>query len=520
MKKLLFGILTLVIALVMVNSATASDNTLPLLSELSDEDCLLFLEENGIEMPSAFSNEGTWLQFVRQIISKVEGDPNTIIPYNSFAMFWCTSDIKDAVNAYYGVSGIATYATSTSNILQDNTVHGTWSDEYELFTSYTYAIDYYVPFESEFGELMWYDPGKIWWNLKGNEPDDYNFNRAGNVETIVDLVELDLCELGYTVISASTTMPNTNVDDHTKLICVRRDDDGLPPYENRSVETEDDRWHDYHFMKLGEDGNWYHKPTITNPLKYNHVPTYDRIWVFESAKGNPFLYKRDPEHTYDSEIWFIEYTTPHVWEYVFWESGKHIERCTICGEEQLGDCQWASPAYVGLNSHQFTCELCGGLGGNTECTLGYINYYFPESTMVHQIACTVCGHAYGERQTCTYEISDNGDGTHTEECTVCGDTNVHSADYQHTYTGDGTTHTHTKECSMCDYSIVESCTFAYMYYGPVDGNNTHIYACSTCGYVKSGPTQCVYLLDNQCSYCHSIKDVVMVTSTEDDPTTD
>lgn len=47
--------------------------------------------------------------------------------------------------------------------------------------------------------------------------------------------------------------------------------------------------------------------------------------------------KRVEEITYDSEIYFIEYTTPHVWEVEYYgmTSGgthQHISRCTVCGD--------------------------------------------------------------------------------------------------------------------------------------------------------------------------------------------
>lgn len=509
MKKIILAVLTLCILSFFCIAVTASENTLPKLSELSDEECMRFLEENDIEMPPIFLSESAWLTFARSIIAQVEGNPDMVIPYNAYVMQHCVSEIKDAVNAYYGVSEINVYANVRSNdVSPSSTVYGSWTDDYMEYGCYVYAIDYYIRYETEYGDSLEYDPGHIWWIGNGNSYADYYFNRVANAETIADLVVLDLQELGYTVTIRSTTRPNTTVNSHTKLICLRKDNDGVPTGDDSNGEMT--YWYDYHMMKLGADGYWYHKPSQTNPLRYNYTPSNDRIWVKEGYQGYDQEYYCHPGITYESEIWFIEYTTPHVWEYVFWESGQHIERCTICREERLADCQWGSVDYVGLNCHQFTCELCGGLGGNTACTRAFRHYEDDANNHWHLETCTVCNYPDGPLEDCTIEIADNGDGTHTTACSVCGFEETADCDYQCTYTGDGSTHTHTTTCSGCDHSETENCTFAIRYNGYVDGHNTHINACTECGNSPFDAVQCTYNSSGKCRFCGTFENYVPI----------
>lgn len=499
MKRMLLIGLLFSIILILSISVTASERTMVVLSELPDDECMLFLEENGIDMPPIFRSESAWLMFARSIIAQVEENPDMVVPYNAYVMHRCVREIKDAVNSYYGNSEIALYLrTRYDETLSSSTAYGGWTDEYGSYGSYVYAIDYYIPYETIWGDSLEYDPGQIWWMLNGNDPEDYYFNEIANAETLKDMVVLDLQKLGYVVSASSTVMPDTIADDHTKLICLRKDEDGVPTGDDSDGNMR--YWYDYHFMKLGNDGYWYHKPNQTNPLRYNYLPSYDRIWVNEGYHGYDQEYYCNNGITYESAIWFIEYTTPHVWEYIFWETGEHIERCTICGEERLADCQWGTTAvYVGLNSHQYTCKLCGGLGNSELCTKEYKHFEDDADHHWHLETCTVCNSPNGPHEVCTIEIIDNGDGTHTTACGVCGFERTAACKYQCNYSGSGSTHTTT--CADCDHSVTEACTFVCRYAGRVNGKNTHINVCSSCGYSALGATQCMYNSSGVCRFC-------------------
>lgn len=91
--------------------------------------------------------------------------------------------------------------------------------------------------------------------------------------------------MGYTNISSSTTIPS--ITNNQTLICVRKGS------------------YDYHFMKYNLQTNaWYHKPSNTAVLKYNHTPTNSINWTNEYSKNGDEYYGAI---TYDSDIYFIKY---------------------------------------------------------------------------------------------------------------------------------------------------------------------------------------------------------------------
>lgn len=307
MKKLLCLSIVFMFVFLLSNSATAVSENSVVLSELSDEECVAFLKSHGVEIPNIYEDEIMCVPFARTVIIYVEEDPNAEFIFNYHVLEEFANDIKIAVNQYYGVNNMARGVVSYENILEDNTLHGDWKNEYANYRCYSYilGIDYYV------------QPGEIDWEDSGSTGDfEYNYSGA-SVLRIAQLTSADLVSLGYTVTYFDTTIPNTQVSSHTHLICTRK---GTGTFT------------DYHFMKLGHDGYWYHKPGRTNPLKYIHVPTIDNAWVVEGYDGITGKYSRYEEYQYDSEIYFIEYTTPHTHAYAPCGVDQHILTCTICGQ--------------------------------------------------------------------------------------------------------------------------------------------------------------------------------------------
>ena len=345
MKKYICLIFAFMLVMSMVNySNAASDETLRL-SELSPEECIDFLKSYGVSIPDKFEDEVMWAPFIHDIMVKVENNPQITFHYNYSVQHYFANDIKDAVKEYYGINESAAQSrVMISAPLQDNEVYGSWLAEYEGYNCYAYAI----------GESDWIDPGVLDWTAKGNDQDMYDFNDTANIYTIANLVEDDLISKGYTVTAVSSSMPNTTVTEHSNLICVRKDTDGVY-YQYGTYFL---RIYDYHFMKLCENGSWYHKPGGTNPLRYLYVPTNNRIWVGEYGIEEDTY--RDMELTYDSDIWFIEYTTPHKYEYEYCGSNQHILTCNICGETS-----GTAKNCVYLNN---ICKHCGRYNGSTQIT--------------------------------------------------------------------------------------------------------------------------------------------------------
>lgn len=288
--------------------ATSRNQDLP--SSFSDEELLTFLENYDLDIPDKEENRTVFLSFARNIIQQVEKQPDVQFAFNNTAMLKTAKDIKNAVNNYYGNTKVKNTRGVVSG-LQDNTVYGEWDDEYETYNGYGYAIGYYSNI----------DPGRIKWINDGNAASDFYYNEMANIYTIAGWVKGDLESLGRTVGQPTTTMPSTSVGGHANLICIRKDTTGYPGLFGLE--------YDYHLMRKGSDGYWYHKPGETNPLRYKYIPTNSRIWVTEGYTGQ--MYFRDEDLTYESEIYFISYTTPHSWKNEYYGNDRHIQTCTICG---------------------------------------------------------------------------------------------------------------------------------------------------------------------------------------------
>ena len=88
----------------------------------------------------------------------------------------------------------------------------------------------------------------------------------------------------------------------------------------------------------------YYKTNKGDYVYYGYTST-----TYESFDGT--TYKRDESAKYTSAIWYVMYTTQCRYEYTYQSDGKHIQKCTICGQTK-GSLQ----SCIYLNN---TCRLCG-----------------------------------------------------------------------------------------------------------------------------------------------------------------
>lgn len=326
MKKAVCLILIAVlISVSMCYSVSANTEDHITLSDLSDTECLAFLVEYNVQIPAEYENESDCLPFVRLIIGQIEKNPNAIFTFGAQFLNNFADEIAFAVRDYYGISSVSTFGlvTSSSNILVDNYVIGPYLDEYEDYNCYGFAI----------GIHRWAHPGQFKWEHNGNDWDTYYYNPYANIYTLAEWVRDDLLSLGYTVSMPTTTCPYTAITDHTHLICIRKDEDGG----------------DFHLMALYDNDHWYHKPGATNKLRYNPVPSNDTVWVCEGFDGTVFF--RNTDITYESTIYYIQYTTPHHWYYAPYGISTHIQTCYTCGETT-----GTATSCVYLN---YYCKVCG-----------------------------------------------------------------------------------------------------------------------------------------------------------------
>lgn len=256
-------------------------------------------------------------------------------------------------------------------------------------------------------------------------------------------------------------------------------------------------------------------PSVLCKHEYNYIPPD------YCADGSNFRYT-------------VLRVTEHVWNYEESVNNQHTRTCTICDYELTEECVY-SITYNNNGTHTATCTTCGHTSTES-CTLQYIN----ADTTRHLVKCTKCNYQRSEVCDLTYTTYD--DGTHRCVCNRCGNdytracgyTSVHQEPSQHkrtcvyceysyiedcysvnTYCGDGNTeHIHKKVCETCDHvteGTSETCTFAYK----SNGDNTHVYACTQCRYVKSGPVACMFK-SGKCLICGALKDSAILNAQEED----
>lgn len=539
MKKLF----TFLLVLMIVISTNAPVQVLAedtiVLSEMSVEECVAFLKANGVEIPEEHYSELEWGVFAKEIIAQVEENPGLIFAFGYSALLNFAESIKSVVIKHYSMDG-NNYAMRTMAVtsLQDNTVYGSWSDDYLNYNCYAYALGLYDRAR---------DPGMF---------SNNSISMDTSISGIAESVRTDLQALGYTVLTVSSAMPTVTVSDHTHLICVRKDVDGIYLISGGMLIL----LKDYHFMKLEQDGNWYHKPGRTNPLRYKYVPSNERIWVAESYDGS--TYDRQEGWTYDSDIYFIAYTTPHTYAYEMCGNGQHTRTCTICDYEETlscdytytylyddthnASCKYCNNSYYGVvctfsyssnadETHTRVCDVCGNTQ-TTSCNLQYSNI----NNTRHSVSCAECDY-YVASQLCSVAYTSNGNKTHTGSCVKCENTfsgscsiaysylsadqhrgscnkcdYAHTAacDYMTTYCGNSAAgDVHKRQCQICGHgsdSAATACSFIFK----GNGNNTHSQMCTQCLYVKSGPDPCLFKTGDTCHFCGALKDSAVINQLE------
>lgn len=165
---------------------------------------------------------------------------------------------------------------ATAYTLQDSTACDTWKDYYASYNCYAYAI-------GRTDDFHW--PGRF-----STAPNRSDFNTSDTVYTWACDVRADLMSSTFAkqCVAITTTMP-TSLTSTQSCICIRKGGN------------------DFHFMKL-KDGEWYHKPGESVPLKYNYTPSTSRNWTNEALlEGGA----RAPTREYTGQIYYIIYSQNH-----------------------------------------------------------------------------------------------------------------------------------------------------------------------------------------------------------------
>lgn len=156
-----------------------------------------------------------------------------------------------------------------SYTLQNSTLIGSWSSAYENYNCYAYSLE------------------RAYWMYIGDASGQYA-SLTMPISQLADIVLADLDAMGYWGYK-TTTKPSSLLDQYFKVICVRKDTDN----------------EDYHFMKMyGSLNSWAHKPSWTQPLKWNYLSPGSSVWSNEAVENGT---THAPTITYESTIYYILY---------------------------------------------------------------------------------------------------------------------------------------------------------------------------------------------------------------------
>ena len=275
----------------------------PILSEMSEQECIEFIIKKGVTIPDFFINRPNLGAFVKSSIQAAERNPNVPPAYSWGVSFNFAESIQTAVNEYYGSARRSATAARSAYTLKDSwvwTKSGVWGDsggywnyEWYYYNCYAYAIDITGQLSDYPTRKSPYCPGDF--SHAGEKYFDEEFWGTNSIHDLAMLVKEDLEFLGADNVQVIDTVSYPVIlQTNQKLICVRMNMD----------------YNDFHFMKYNKDDNsendkrWYHKPSLTAPLKYKYEPS-DYTWTNEySYKG--IEANEDPVE-YDSDVWYIFY---------------------------------------------------------------------------------------------------------------------------------------------------------------------------------------------------------------------
>ena len=233
---------------------------------------------NKISISEELKNNNQFEYIVDNVYNDILSNPHLEVPYNSDVLIDIYTQIKNILcKEKISTSNISTKWNGNYK-LQQNVVHGEWTDDYEFYNCYAYAIG---KTEKDYNYTYQYQPGDF---VKDGR--EYLRN-VFTIDGLANLVKDDLETLGYKV-NISLNQP-LFINDDQELIALRN------IYH----------W-DYHFMRYDKnDRQWYHKPGNTAILRYLHHPS-DLLWLQEF-----YTLKDGPETTgeyYDSDVYYITFT--------------------------------------------------------------------------------------------------------------------------------------------------------------------------------------------------------------------
>lgn len=331
MKKKSFALLlSLTLCLSASLPAFAADTLPPMetsdekqiLSELSDDDLLLFLNKNNIVIPADLADsQAEAIRIVRSFIIDIEQNPDAEFAYGMTQLMDLGYSLKPAVNGYYEISVDSALHPYANYGLRDSTVYQIPSNK-DAFNCYAYAL----------GRTRTCNPGDF-----SGHPLTVTLLRKMSAYDLAGYVKEDLqsSSLNKPCVKITSTRPSySSLVSGQTAICIRK---GW---------GDDDRY-DYHLMRLFSGDTWRHKPGPSAILTYDYLPSNSRNWTNEYYTGSAAV---PGTLVYDGSIYYILFNSVHTYSHIYtgynYHSGakhyyEYADVCTICGAKKANTSTWS-----------------------------------------------------------------------------------------------------------------------------------------------------------------------------------
>ena len=282
-----FLAILLTLAMCFTSNAAEPDATQMRLSELSEEECIQFIQSRGLEIPDELKDYQSLGAFIKNVIATIEEDPYYQFAINYPVTYEFANQIKDTVNDYYGVQEETmpgAYVGARTYPLLFSTVYGNWLDEYYGYNCYSYALGQTRPFD---GVELRHWPGCF------NTSTYLNFSLNMTVGQMANLTMSDLESLGYPCRIKKTSYSEIMSFSGThSIICLRKcSSSGLE---------------DFHYMKLA-GSTWLHKPGMTHVLQLNTIPS-ESVWSNEAVRNGEYM---GWDRYYTGDIYYFAFRADH-----------------------------------------------------------------------------------------------------------------------------------------------------------------------------------------------------------------
>ena len=112
------------------------------LSEMSETECLAFLENAGVEIPGEDNQIMDWGAFAKSVVEEVEANPNYRFVLNYTVAQKFADDIRNVVNSYCEQPDYVAYQLdNTTYTLTDSSAFTEWND---FFLTYNCPVENFL----------------------------------------------------------------------------------------------------------------------------------------------------------------------------------------------------------------------------------------------------------------------------------------------------------------------------------------------------------------------------------------